>query len=162
MANYTPYTWADGSQGNTPITAYQLNHIEDGIGANSTDISSLDSRVTSLEGKGVTQLLHIQASGQSQVLDSGAKEYALSQNWNDFDLLIFNGIFFGNVVLQLVAPAYYFDTTVAGAKVFAFSNSNAAYEFSKGSSYDKITIKFTPNTTAGTNSYGVNIVGIKL
>jgi len=29
---YTPFEWADGEEGGTPITAERLNHIEDGIG----------------------------------------------------------------------------------------------------------------------------------
>lgn len=28
---YTPFEWADGEQGGTPITAERLNHIEQGI-----------------------------------------------------------------------------------------------------------------------------------
>ena len=28
---YEPYTWADGEEGETPITAERLNHIEQGI-----------------------------------------------------------------------------------------------------------------------------------
>ena len=28
---YTPYEWADGEAGGTPITAERLNHIEQGI-----------------------------------------------------------------------------------------------------------------------------------
>jgi hypothetical protein len=34
MGVYVPYTWADGSIGNTPITAANLNHIEGGVAAN--------------------------------------------------------------------------------------------------------------------------------
>ena len=28
---YSPYEWADGEEGGTPITADRLNHIENGI-----------------------------------------------------------------------------------------------------------------------------------
>lgn len=28
---YTPFEWADGEEGGTPITAERLNHIEDGV-----------------------------------------------------------------------------------------------------------------------------------
>ena len=28
---YTPFEWADGEEGGTPITAERLNHIENGI-----------------------------------------------------------------------------------------------------------------------------------
>ena len=33
---YTKQTWADGEEGNTPITAARLNHIEDGVSAADT------------------------------------------------------------------------------------------------------------------------------
>ena len=39
---YTPFTWADGSSGGTPITAARLNSMEAGI-------ESMDDRVTALE-----------------------------------------------------------------------------------------------------------------
>jgi hypothetical protein len=42
---FTPFTWADGSAGGTPIIAAQLNRIETGV-------ESMDDRVTALEGQG--------------------------------------------------------------------------------------------------------------
>jgi hypothetical protein len=42
---YTPFTWADGSGGGTPITAARLNNIEQGI-------ESMDDRVAALEAVG--------------------------------------------------------------------------------------------------------------
>jgi len=42
---FTPSTWADGSEGGTPITAAELNRIEAGI-------ESMDDRVTALEDAG--------------------------------------------------------------------------------------------------------------
>jgi hypothetical protein len=42
---FEPLTWVDGSGGGTPITAAQLNRIEQGV-------ESMDDRVTALEGAG--------------------------------------------------------------------------------------------------------------
>jgi hypothetical protein len=42
---FTPFTWADGSGGGTPITAAQLNRIETGL-------ESMDDRVDALEDAG--------------------------------------------------------------------------------------------------------------
>lgn len=39
---FTPFTWADGSAGGTPITAAQINRIETGL-------ESVDDRVAALE-----------------------------------------------------------------------------------------------------------------
>ncbi len=34
---YNPYTWSDGAEGNTPITAARLNALEQGLGTASTN-----------------------------------------------------------------------------------------------------------------------------
>jgi hypothetical protein len=45
--SYTPFVWADRVEGGTPITATQLNRIEQGV-------ETIDDRVTALEDTAVT------------------------------------------------------------------------------------------------------------
>lgn len=158
MANYTPYIWADGSQGNTPITAENLNHIENGIGSNSTDISSLDSRVTSLEGKGASVLF------SQYPLQEGDNEYDLNGSVNNYDLLIIGAKFYDNYYgnMQSTVPLSWFNTTSIGNRALYMENVNAQYGFAKGSSVNKITIRFNPQTNTGKLYYGAYVLGIKL
>lgn len=43
---YTPYTWQNGEDGGTPITAAQLNHIENGIADNASAIALVKESTT--------------------------------------------------------------------------------------------------------------------
>lgn len=46
--SYTPTTWADGSEGGTPITASQLNRVETGVNDLATQHNALVSDVNSI------------------------------------------------------------------------------------------------------------------
>ena len=158
MANYTPYTWADGSQGNTPITADKLNHIETGIGENSTDISSLTNRISVLESKNVSVLF------SQYPLQEGDNEYDLNDSVNNYDLLIIGAKFYDNYYgnMQSTVPIPWFNITSIGSRALYIGNENAQYGFAKGSSGNKITIRFTPQNNTGRLYYGAYVVGIKL
>lgn len=50
---YTKQTWADGSSGNTPITAARLQHVEDGLAAVGVVADRSDTRVFDARAYGV-------------------------------------------------------------------------------------------------------------
>lgn len=46
---FTPKTWANGAGGGTPITAVELNRIEQGIDDTDSALAALVARVEALE-----------------------------------------------------------------------------------------------------------------
>lgn len=63
---YTPFTWADGSGGGTPIVAIRLNNIEQGI-------ETIDDRVTALEDTAAVVTANLQTASYTLVLTDAGK-----------------------------------------------------------------------------------------
>lgn len=83
--SYTPFTWADGPAGGTPVTAYRLNAIEQGLAA--VDLRLANVSDFGAVGDGTTNdLAAMQAAcgvGRPVLLANGATYYlAPSSMWN--------------------------------------------------------------------------------
>lgn len=63
---YTPFTWADGSGGGTPIIAVRLNSIESGI-------ESMDDRMTALEDTASVVVANLQPASYTLMLTDAGK-----------------------------------------------------------------------------------------
>lgn len=74
---YTPFTWANGASGGTPITAERLNAIEQGIAASSVTVDA--SVGTRVDAGGVTLYYH-----------SGLREVSgeLTNGWSAASVII--------------------------------------------------------------------------
>ena len=157
--NYNKTNWQNGSSGNTPINATNLNNIENGVSTCSSEINLLWLTVQNIDERAnVAQLF------SQYPLTSGDNEYTLSGYITEFDLLIISGTFYDNLYgnMQIIVPVDWFNTTALDARAVYMDNANASYGFAKGSAGNKIVIRFNPSTAVGTNYYGAKIVGIKL
>ena len=118
---------------------------------------ALDVRVTALESeseqKGSDLLL-------SQLnVPATATSYAC--DWANYDILIINGMFYGNTVSSYVVTKDYFNGTTSGGRVMVIDpvNSNRRYAVYKKDNENIYAL--TESGTPGA-AYGIRIYGVKL
>lgn len=161
--SYTRVNWQDQPSTATPINAQNLNTMDSGIARLETSlnnsVSTINSTINQLSNRAKTTTLFSQYP-----LTSGDNEYTLSDDINNYDLLVISGKFYDNVFggMQATVTVPWFNTTTLGQRAVYMSNTNADYGFAKGTAANKITIRFTHHTGTGESYYGAQILGIKL
>ena len=95
--SYTPTTWADGSEGGTPIDASKLNNIESGI---VDAVAAIGPNDTTADG---TLKAQIDALGDSVAITSGSVTFASGYTYHsDVGYYLFK---FSNTVFYLGSAA---------------------------------------------------------
>jgi hypothetical protein len=170
---FTPYTWADGSAGGTPITAAQLNRIETGV-------ESMDDRVAAAEALlGATTTVYALSppvgSGLAAITANGTtNDVAALQAQLSYVSATWGG---GRVVLPSGRSIKCNTGLTLPAKVQLVSDESTTLDFtSMATSGTAITVNdtgFTPmrgvrlvgpesSGSVSTTSIGVSVTGVRL
>lgn len=88
---------------------------------------------------------------------SGAIEYTLNKPYDQYQLLIINMGFYGNVYSTNVFPASWFGSTSSGTRLYNASIQGTTVDVYKGSTTSKIYI----GVGAASKNIGVRVYGIK-
>lgn len=160
--HYFPIMSMDLSESEVVIESYSDKTVgaeaQNGMGSGGEDRSlALDVRVTALESeseqKGSDLLLsqfNVPATATSYACD-----------WASYDILIINGMFYGNTVSSYVVTKDYFNGTTSGGRVMVIDpvNGNIRYGVYKKDAGNIYAL--TESGTPGA-AYGIRIYGVKL
>lgn len=157
-----PIMSLDLSESEVVIESYSDKTVgaeaQNGVGSGGEDRSlALDVRVTALESeseqKGSDLLL-------SQLnVPATATSYAC--DWANYDILIINGMFYGNTVSSYVVTKDYFNGTMSGGRVMVIDPVNGNIRYAVYKKDNENIYALTESGTPGA-AYGIRIYGVKL